>query len=318
MASQPEIPLQYMDGLEPAPQNFPEVSRRESRAPELAYYYNQDAYHPGHPHHHPYPPQIYQPYHNLPLPPKPDDPYGSQIPLAGVGSAYPFSPNSQTAVLSQSGATIYKDSHKRILGCPRLVFFLSCAIALLSAAVISLAAMTGIETARASDFEKRAANLSIALASATSANPAATSTSDGNPQTTSFSVLTNGCSDDPEGTTGNSYTSFSLLGQQKYSMSCNKDTIHPPLLSLFTSNFQTCMDACSAYSKYMPGNFDPKGTNTTCVAVSFIPLWTVKQDAEDGFAPGNCYLKPGPMDLSDLKPANIGTECHSAVLVDQT
>lgn len=246
-----------------------------------------------------------------------------------INSPYPFSPNSQTAVLSQSGATTYKDQHQRhqkILGCSRVVFLLSCAIAVLFAAVIGLAASTGVESIRANDSEKRAASLSTSLASAEAAVAAAatatatvTVTLDSNPSATSFPVLTNGCSDDPEGTTGTNYTSFSLLGpnkrSQRFTMACNKDTIHDPLLSLFVSNFQTCMDACSGYSKYIPDTFAPN-ENSTCGAVSFIPLWTVKEKADAGGAPGNCYLKRGPMELSDLKPANIGTECHSAVLVE--
>ena len=59
-----------------------------------------------------------------------------------------------------------------------------------------------------------------------------------------------------------------------------------------------------------------KNENTTCTGVSFIPLWTVKDDAEKGGAPGNCYLKAGPIKESDLEFPNIGTECHAAILAD--
>ncbi|KAM7206891.1 hypothetical protein V8F20_002597 [Naviculisporaceae sp. PSN 640] len=330
MGSQPEIP----SGLEPAPQNYPELSRRESRAPELAYYPNHDPYQPPnqYPHNqHPYPTQV---YHSYPTLPKPDDPYGSQIPLTTIapGSPYAFSPNSQTAVLSQSGTATgpHNDDsrhQKRILGCSRVVFLLSSAIVILFAAVIGLAAATGVENIRANDSEKRAAALSASLAAAEAVAASATAaagtatvtvTVDSNPSATSFPVLTNGCSDDPEGTTGKNYTSFGLLGSQTFTMACGKDTIHDPLLGLFVSNFQTCMDACTSYSKYVPGTFDlPRNVNSTCGAVSFIPLWTNREMAFEGGAPGNCYLKPGPMVLADLRTANIGTECHSAVLVDK-
>jgi hypothetical protein len=75
------------------------------------------------------------------------------------------------------------------------------------------------------------------------------------------------------------------------------------------------MDACAAYTKYVPKSFSGAGTtNTTCAAVSFIPAWTNKTFANDGGAPGNCYLKPGPQNESALVTPNIGTDCHAAVL----
>lgn len=86
-------------------------------------------------------------------------------------------------------------------------------------------------------------------------------------------------------------------------------------MSLFTADFETCIDACAGYTKYIPTMF-AKNENTTCAAVSFVPLWTIKDKAEAGSAPGNCYLKSGPMKKSDLKVPNIGTECHAAILAD--
>lgn len=86
-----------------------------------------------------------------------------------------------------------------------------------------------------------------------------------------------------------------------------------PLLALFVSSFQTCMDACAAYTKYVPPSFGVRGDNVTCGAVSFIPAWTSKVTANAGGAPGNCYLKPGLQDESTLTEANIGTPCHAAV-----
>ncbi len=97
-------------------------------------------------------------------------------------------------------------------------------------------------------------------------------------------------------------------------MHCNKDTLNNPVLSLFVADFNSCMDSCSSYNKYIPVDFSglSNSTNATCGAVSFIPLWTQKSRAASGSAPGNCYLKPAP---SGLKDAYIGTECHSAMLV---
>lgn len=79
-------------------------------------------------------------------------------------------------------------------------------------------------------------------------------------------------------------------------------------MSLFTADIDTCMDACAAYDQYVTD------ANSTCGAISFIPLWTSKTEALSGGAPGNCYLKPAQTD--DLNDPNIGTECHAAVLTE--
>lgn len=94
---------------------------------------------------------------------------------------------------------------KKILGCPVLVFILACIIALLSIAIIGLAAATGVEAARANDSENRAASLSAQLA----AGPTATVTISPSPSATDYNAITNGCSDDPDKVTKTSYTSFS-------------------------------------------------------------------------------------------------------------
>ena len=82
------------------------------------------------------------------------------------------------------------------------------------------------------------------------------------------------------------------------------------------------MDACAAYTKYVPASFsgnsssgsDTVVANTTCEAVSFIPAWTSKVTANQGGAPGNCYLKGGPQNETGLTTPNIGVDCHAAVL----
>ncbi len=96
-------------------------------------------------------------------------------------------------------------------------------------------------------------------------------------------------------------------------MHCNKDAQGRVLMSLFAADFDACMDACSAYTTYTPGLFGDSA-NTTCLAVSFIPLWTWKANATAGSAPGNCYLKAGPQNETTLVTPHIGTECHAAVL----
>jgi hypothetical protein len=84
-------------------------------------------------------------------------------------------------------------------------------------------------------------------------------------------------------------------------------------MSLFAANFDTCIDACAAYTRYVPVSFG-NVENSTCEAVSFIPAWTNKTRANAGGAPGNCYLKAGPQDEAHLTTPNIGVNCHAAIL----
>jgi hypothetical protein len=64
---------------------------------------------------------------------------------------------------------------------------------------------------------------------------------------------------------------------------------------------------------YTP-RFFGNNKNTTCGGVSFIPLWANKVNATAGNAPGDCYLKPTPQNVTGLNVPNIGTECHAAIL----
>jgi hypothetical protein len=96
-------------------------------------------------------------------------------------------------------------------------------------------------------------------------------------------------------------------------MFCNSDAANTPLMSLFVPDFNGCMDACASYSSSLPAKFGTS-RNTTCAGVSFIPLWTNKDAALAGGAPGNCYLKPSPQSRSNLTVPNIGTECHAAIV----
>lgn len=84
-------------------------------------------------------------------------------------------------------------------------------------------------------------------------------------------------------------------------------------MSLFTEDLAMCMDACSAYSKALHKTFNVTNTNTTCGAISFIPLWTNKKNATSNKAPGNCYLKPSPTN-TNLPDPSISAEVHAAVV----
>lgn len=85
---------------------------------------------------------------------------------------------------------------RTICGCTLLVFILSCIIALLSAAVIGLAAATGIEAQRASSAVSSLAALN-ATATSTGTSPTATA------------VLDDGCSNNAANVNKTLYTSFS-------------------------------------------------------------------------------------------------------------
>ncbi|ROV94367.1 hypothetical protein VPNG_09396 [Cytospora leucostoma] len=190
-----------------------------------------------------------------------------------------------------------------LFGCPVLEVILCAIIALLSAAVIGLAAGTGVEANRANTAEARVAQLRSSLASATATT---STTSSSTATSTSYSDLDENCSSNPDGVTGKTYDAFSLLGNYTFTIKCNKDAPGDPLMVLFSSDIDTCMDACASYDTY------GTASNSTCGAVSFIPLWTTKADALKGGAPGNCYLKPAQAGAP--QDPDIGTECHAGVL----
>ena len=172
--------------------------------------YPEVAHHPQY--HQPYqqPPQQYQQY----PPQTPVKPEGtpSPHPFGGVppppsayGSQYNTnSPHTQHAVPVGS----QKQSSKgTICGCTILVFILSCIIALLSAAVIGLAAGTGVEANRANDATTKLAQLSSSI-SAGAVKATKTVTTTATPTSTAFADLDNNCADDPGGVTGQTYTAF--------------------------------------------------------------------------------------------------------------
>ncbi|KAK8051813.1 hypothetical protein PG993_003198 [Apiospora rasikravindrae] len=182
----------------------------------------------------------------------------------------------------------------KILGCSVVVFVLGVIIAILSAAVIGLAAGTGVEANRANTAESNLAALR--------AN------------------MTNDSSSPSSGATGGNYNAITMnfFDQSSYQIECNKETPIAPLQGIFVANFDDCIDACASYTKYTSENFanTTSDTNKTCAGVTFVPGWTDRQTALQGGAPGNCYLKPGPQSKSKLTVPNNGQETHSAVRLD--
>jgi hypothetical protein len=304
----------YDEGPEVAPQNFPELAPQHDGSPPYGYQ------------------QPYQPYHDTTKP----EGYNDGSTYAGTATAasphgaaaQPFSPHSQHAMTD--GST--RKSKGVVCGCSVLVFILSCIIALLSAAVIGLAAGTGVEAKRANDATDRLASMSASLSSAV---PTKTATTTAAATPTAWNDIDKGCSNDPDGVSGTTYTSFartlflnalasllmsndvtnraSVLGNTKFTVFCNRDAPGNTFMSLFTSDMDTCIDTCASYSMNMP-KFFGNNKNTTCAGISFIPLWTTKDGAMEGKAPGNCYLKPAPQSFNGLDIPNIGTECHAAIL----
>ncbi|UKZ96791.1 uncharacterized protein TrAFT101_011567 [Trichoderma asperellum] len=196
-----------------------------------------------------------------------------------------------------------------------LVLLLSIIIAILSAAVIGLAAGTGVATSNYNDANSKlrvlSSSLAAAQAKATGTPTSSGSSSQGTSVPTDWNSITNGCSDNPGDVTGLTYTSQSF-NNANFTMYCDKDTKSgSPVFSVFAGNFNGCMDACAGWNTY-------NTTKGKCVGVSFIPEWSVLATALAGHAPGDCYLKPAPLSKANLTAPNIGGgEIHSALLISK-
>lgn len=227
------------------------------------------------------------------------------------------------------------DDKKRrlICGCQLVVLVLSVIVAMLSVAVIGFAAGTGIAASKASRAESELAAVSAALANAT-----------GPPNPLDFSKIDHGCSKSPLGVTGTTYTTscklprpskhrlqftprfgsvtngnFAVFGKKRYTIYCNSNAPNVPVMNLFVGTFDDCIDACASWSMFAPKLLsDPaSNSNASCAGVSFIPYWTNRTTAIIGKAPGNCYLKPGPLNRTVLQSPDIGGESvHAALLAD--
>jgi hypothetical protein len=213
-------PHQYDSGLEPARQDFPEVSQDQQGEQGYGYQHHHQQQQPYQPTLPPAQQPYYQQHQHLPaqqqhqyypqpydgsatLQTKPQDaavaqsPYGSNT----IGSS-PFSAHSEplaAATDEQRGKQPPPGPGRTVCGCSLLVLILSCIIALLSAAVIGLAAATGVEAQRASSAQSSLAALNAS---------AATATAGAAPSPTPTQVIDDGCSEDPASADKSSYTSF--------------------------------------------------------------------------------------------------------------
>ncbi|KAI5921304.1 hypothetical protein F4810DRAFT_374990 [Camillea tinctor] len=230
---------------------------------------------------------------------------GFSTPGTGVVVPHGYGPDHQSPTYGGWTNPEPPKASKRILGCSILVFILSLTIAILSAAVIGLAAGVGVEASRANTAEARLATLN-----------AADTSSSGTPSSTSnFSSIDRGCGTNSSGVTGTNYTTY-FFNNVTYTIYCNSDTPYDPIQSFWVGNFDDCMDACASYSYFMPRDFSINSTllNATCAGLSFIPAWTNRTFADAGGAPGNCYLKPGPQNTTGLFTPTIGSAVHAAIL----
>ncbi|KAK9422495.1 hypothetical protein SUNI508_00358 [Seiridium unicorne] len=282
----------YDEAPEVAPHALPEVHHPPA-APELSPYGQQQL-----------------PLQQIHTPIKREDSNlhnGGYPPTTATTTAYGY--NQPSPYAGTYPEPVRRSKSGTICGCTLLVFILSTIIALLSAAVIGLAAGTGVEASRANDAEASLSAIKAGGAAATTTvtAPAAASTGD-------FNALDRNCTSNSNGVTGTTYTS-SFFNDATYTIYCNQDTPNTPLQSLFVGNFDDCMDACSSYSDYMPSNFpNSTATNSTCAGVSFIPAWTNRTTAVDGTAPGNCYLKPGVLNSTSLYSPTSGEETHAGIV----
>ncbi|KAK8042476.1 hypothetical protein PG994_012959 [Apiospora phragmitis] len=196
-----------------------------------------------------------------------------------------------------------------ILGCSVVVFVLAVIIAILSAAVIGLAAGTGVEANRANTAESDLAALRANMTNSSSSS---------------------------SGAAGGSYDAITgaarqiRLGFQGRLILLNSSTCHHTRLRATRKHqWARCKGSSSPTSTTastrapaIPStrrrNFanTTSNRNKTCSGVTFVPGWTDRETALDGSAPGNCYLKPGPQSKSKLTIPNNGQETHSAFRLD--
>lgn len=264
-------------GLEPTPQNYPELARR----PQY--------HHPGYTHDHGFgQPSTYTDTKPAPSP--------------SIGNS-DISPNPYAS----ARLSLRTKGPKTVCGCGLLTFILSCIIALLSVSAIGLAAGTGIEARRANDVAEQLAALNASIARMT-----VNVTSGGASAGPAVTLIDDGCEVDPEGVTETTYSAFPLIGAQTFTRYCNKDAKFEPVMKMFAASFSMCMDACASYTKYVSLNFGRDGS-TTCWGVSFVPAWTNKTVASQANAPGNCYLKPGPQNITTLQRPTNGLAVHAGI-----
>jgi hypothetical protein len=199
-------------------------------------------------------------------------------------------------------------------GGSRLVLVLSILCAILGAAVVGLAAGTGVVAGRYADTSARLESLSssYSLLESHARTAAPTATGGAQPVATSLSSMTNGCSDKDEKTTGTRFVS-KFHERPSFTMFCNSDTQNGPLTAVFAGTFDTCMEACGSWNNYNDFN---NFTSPNCNGVTFVPGWLNLTRATADRASGSCFLKAG-LNRTTLVQPTLEMEVHSALLEDK-
>jgi len=101
-----------------------------------------------------------------------------------------------------------------------------------------------------------------------------------------------------------------------YSVFCNADM---PVLDIFqitAPSFDACMQSCSSYNSSKVGKASEA---PSCEGVTFVPEWLNLTLAREAHFGANCFLKHGPLTVSDLRhgPSPSGHEAiaHSAIIL---
>lgn len=178
-------PQQYDEGPEVAPQQpYPEV------------------YHP---------PAQSHPTSPQPIPVTPikreESTYGAYTATAVDPSVYGGAVDHRSTYHAPAGEHGPQKSRKTICGCTFLVFVLSVIIAVLAAAVIGLAAGTGVQSSRGDNALEQLEALQAAASGTTRPSATVTVTAASSSATaTGFASISNNCSNKDETTTGQTYT----------------------------------------------------------------------------------------------------------------
>jgi type II secretory pathway pseudopilin PulG len=232
-------------------------------------------------------------------------------------------------------------SPRTLCGCSTLVLVLSIIIAILAAAVVGLAAATGVvvNNYNSADSDLQDLRASYTSLEAVAAEATGSPASDGNgsgtgsestttttslftsttasqtsaatsstPSATStdLSALTRDCSNQERGPDNSSYQSPSRITRQRFDVYCKVDAGGTLLYTVTVANFELCMDACASWNHWADRN-----NHTQCDAAAFIPKWVdLDQQARDN-ARGSCYLKRD----TPSQQEDYNDDVHSGVLV---
>ena len=102
-----------------------------------------------------------------------------------------------------------------------------------------------------------------------------------------------------------------------FSIFCNQDMPVLDLFEIFAPSFEACMNSCSSYrsSRAVKAN-----ESQSCEGVTFVPEWLNMTLATEMNYGGNCFLKHGPLLVSNLRPIpDVGgfytMIAHSSIIV---